>query len=150
MIEIFHQYAPDKEKVKPLQTIWIAIDENDGPARGKTIENTQQKTCLLNLWTQEEINSLVNGKTTLSSSLKQRVVRITKEAKSQGTLLNATDLSLLTGREVSTIRKVIQEYEKQTSKLLPLRSRIHDMGLTLSHKKHIIFLSQRLSYLRNS
>jgi hypothetical protein len=47
---------------------------------------------------------------------------------------------LLTGREVSTIRKVIQEYEKQTSKLLPLRSRIHDMGLTLSHKKHIIFL----------
>jgi hypothetical protein len=62
MIEIFHQYAPDKEKVRPLQTIWIAIDENDGPARGKTIENTQQKTCLLNLWTQEEINSLANGK----------------------------------------------------------------------------------------
>lgn len=140
IIDIFNEYAPDNQKVHPLQTVWVGIDENDGPARGKTIQHTKQKSCVINLWTQDEISRLADGKASLSSLLKERIVRITKEAKEQGSLFNATDLSLLFSKEVSSIRKLVQHYEQQTGKFLPLRSRVHDMGLTPSHKKHIIFL----------
>jgi hypothetical protein len=49
MLELFEQYAPDREKLQPQQIVWLAIDASDPPAYGKTLADTQQRTVILDL-----------------------------------------------------------------------------------------------------
>jgi hypothetical protein len=37
IMELFNEYAPDREQIKPFQVLWMAVDQYDPPAQGKTI-----------------------------------------------------------------------------------------------------------------
>lgn len=139
MLELFEQYAPDREKIQPQQTVWLAVDASDGPAYGKTMADTLHKSVILDLWTSDEIEQLADGAKT-KTLLPQRVARLCQQAYQQGGLLTMTDLSLILGASSSTLRQAVQSWEEAHGQLLPTRSTIHDLGTTISHKRQIVSL----------
>lgn len=139
MLELFEQYAPDRERLQPQQIVWLAVDASDPPAYGKTLADTQQRTVILDLWDKEEIEKLANG-TRPRALLSQRVARLCQQAYQQGGLLTTTDLSLILGGSSSTIRHAMHTWEEANGQLLPTRSTIHDLGSTISHKREIVAL----------
>jgi hypothetical protein len=139
IMQLLDDYAPDKEKIKPFQMLWVGVDQYDKPGHGKTLAQTAQKTIKVDLWTKEELELLANGSKP-SSLLPQRVARLTKQALKQEAVLIQTDLALMLGTSVASIRKAIDSWQKQYGEILPLRGTVHDMGMTFSHKRLIIEL----------
>jgi DNA-binding CsgD family transcriptional regulator len=139
MLELFEEYAPDREKVQPQQVIWLAVDASDPPGYGKTLADTRQRSVILDLWAKEEIEELANGARP-KALLPQRVARLCQQAFQQGGLLTVTDLSLILGISGSTVRHAMQVWEEAHQQLLPTRSTIHDLGSTISHKRQIVAL----------
>lgn len=140
ILDLFEEYAPDREKLKPLQILWLSVDASDPPGYGKTLADTRQRTVILDLWTQEEIEELSDGARP-RTLLPLRVARLCQQAYQQGGLLNLTDLSLILGISASTVRHAIQTWEhKHPQNILPMRSTIHDLGSNISHKRQIVAL----------
>lgn len=139
MIKIFEDYAPERERLKPFQTLWVGIDRYDPPGQGKRIEDTAQRTVVLTLWEQPELETLASGQPP-RELLPGRIARVTQEAMAQDALLIQTDLALIFGVSVTSIRKAIDHWHKKTGEVLPLRGVIHDIGMTFSHKRQIVGL----------
>lgn len=139
MLKLFEEYAPDRERLQPQQIVWLAVDDSDPPAYGKTLADTQQRTVILDLWAKEEIENLAND-TRPRLLLSQRVARLCQQAYQQGGLLTMTDLSLILGASSSTVRHSMHAWEEAYGQLLPTRSTIHDLGSTISHKREIVAL----------
>lgn len=139
MIRIFEDYAPERERIKPFQALWVGIDRYDPPAQGKHIENTAQRTVILTLWQDSELEALASGNRQ-RVLLPARIARVTKEALAQDAVLIQSDLALLFGVSVPSIRKAIDQWHKETGEVLPLRGVIHDIGMTFSHKRQIVGL----------
>jgi hypothetical protein len=139
MLELFEEYAPDREKVQPQQIVWLAVDASDPPGYGKTLADTQQRTVILDLWSKEDIEELANG-AKRQALLPQRVARLCQQAYQQGGLLSLTDLSLILGVSNASVRHAMQRWEEANRQLLPTRSTIHDLGSTISHKRQIVAL----------
>ena len=139
IMELFNEYAPDRELVKPFQLLWMAVDQYDPPAQGKTIAETTCKTVVIDLWTDEELQELANGRKK-STLMPQRVARITKQALHQEGVFTQTDVALIMGVSVATVRKAIDQWQQETGEILPLRGTVHDMGMTFSHKRQIVQL----------
>lgn len=139
VLELVDEFAPDRERVRPLQAVWVAVDRYESPAYGKTLADTQQRPVILDLWTREEIDELAGGRNP-TSLLPARVARLCKQALEQDGVLIQTDLALLLGVSVSTIRKAIDAWQQQHDEILPLRGTVHDMGMTFTHKRQIIAL----------
>jgi hypothetical protein len=139
VVTIFEDFAPEKERLKPFQLLWMGIDRYDPPGQGKRIENTAQRTVVLTLWDKSELEALASG-VRPRDLLPGRVARVTKEALAQDALLIQTDLALIFGCSVATIRKAIDSWSKQAGEILPLRGVIHDIGMTFSHKRQIVSL----------
>jgi hypothetical protein len=139
IMQLLDDYAPDKEKIKPFQMLWVGVDKYDKPGHGKTLAQTAQRTIVLDLWTQDELDLLANGSRP-SSLLPRRMARITKQAFKQEAVLIQTDLALMLGVSVASIRKAIDSWQKEHNEILPLRGTVHDMGMTFSHKRMIVKL----------
>jgi len=139
MVKIFENYAPERERLKPFQILWMGIDRYDPPGQGKCIEDTAQRTIVLTLWEESELEALASGHN-LRELLPGRIARVTQEAMAQDALLIQTDLVLMFGVSITTIRKAIDHWHKQTGEVLPLRGVIHDIGMTFSHKRQIVSL----------
>lgn len=139
MLELFEEYAPDRDKVQPQQVVWLTVDASDPPGYGKTLADTQQRSVILDLWTKEEIEGLAGGARP-KALLPQRVARLCQQAYQQGGLLTVTDLSLILGISSSTVRHAMQAWEGAHQQFLPTRSTIHDLGSTISHKRQIVAL----------
>lgn len=139
IMQLLEDYAPDKESIKPFQLLWVGVDQYDKPGHGKTLAQTAQKSIVVDLWTKEELDLLANGSKP-SSLLARRIARITKQALKQEAVLIQTDLALMLGISVASVRKAIDQWQKEHNEILPLRGTIHDMGMTFSHKRLIIEL----------
>ena len=139
IMQLLDDYAPDKESIRPFQLLWVGVDQYDKPGHGKTLAQTAQKTIVVDLWTKEELDLLANGSKP-SSLLARRVARITKQALKQEAVLIQTDLALMLGVSVASIRKAIDQWQKEHNEILPLRGTVHDMGMTFSHKRLIVEL----------
>ena len=142
MLELFEEYAPEPQRVHPQQIAWLAVDASDPPGYGKTLADTGQRTVILDLWTNEEVEALANG-TKPKTLLPQRAARLCQQSYRQGGLLTVTDLSLILGVSVSSARQAMQSWEEANQQLLPTRSTIHDLGSTISHKREIVALHLR-------
>lgn len=81
VLELVDEFAPDRERVRPLQVVWVAVDRYESPAYGKTLADTQQRPVILDLWTREEIDELAGGWNP-TSLLPARVARLCNQALS--------------------------------------------------------------------
>lgn len=139
IMELFTEYAPDRDQIKPFQVLWMAVDQYDPPGQGKTIAETACKTVVVDLWTDEELQELADGRKKYTL-LPQRAARITKQALSQEAVFTQTDVSLIMGVSLSTVRRAIEQWQNKTGEILPLRGTVHDIGMTFSHKRQIVQL----------
>lgn len=155
MVKIFNDYSPAVDSLKPFQILYPTIDKNESPGYAKTISNTKQKMCIITLLSQDELNLLAEGKS-YSDILPDRIARMSFEAIEQGGVFIQTDLAILTGASIPSIHKNIELWQKNNSgKLIPLRGVVHDMGMTLTHKKIIVsyhlkgYLTSEIAKLTN-
>lgn len=109
----------------------------DEPA-GKHIRLTRKHTIKLNLI---ELNTDLNALAQfgLSGLRRHRLMRLTKQAYDQNTLLSYEDLAMLLTTSPSTVKRDVQMLRQQ-GLFIMTRGAKHDMGPGLSHKTIILDL----------
>lgn len=137
MLEIISRYGRDVNRMKAHQLLWPAVDKEDFPGYGKSMDKTKHKLIVLNLWTDDEIKKMSNG-IKPKIVLKERIARLCKEAYAQGTLLSMVDVALILNISPSYAALLRSAWENEHKETLKTRGSYHDLGLTLTHKRQII------------
>lgn len=133
LIKILDTMLPLKERVKPGQMVWNAVDIStraDSP-RCKFVP------VVLTIISEDDVKKLKKG-TTMSEIRDHAIARITNEAFEQGALLSMRDIGLLSWRQSGVLSAYRKSYEKKHNVTLPTTGSIQDMGSCVSHKKIII------------
>ncbi len=99
-------------------------------------EQTKLKPVLLELVSTTDIENLSAG-VSREEIRRDTVIRLFHQAKAQGGVLTQTDVATMTGVEPTKIHHYIKDYQRETSRVVPHRGTIHDMGPTLTHKAAI-------------
>lgn len=116
--------------------VWMAIDVDDKPRKGKSIAQSKLKPVILTFLADEDVQSL-------KSSFSSRQLRIRKifrwceEAFEQGALLNQLDLALLLNCCDAVVSQYVNEYQRTSGKILPTRGNIHNLSGAITHKREI-------------
>ena len=131
ILEQIDQIAPLKDRIKPGQIVWNALDKNT-PARHP---KRKTKSIILTLVTPEEIEKLIQGEDGIRNTiLQERLARICNEAYKQDALLSMRDSGLIFGRRDEDLSIIRIAYEKKHNIVLPHTGSLHDQGTTLTHK----------------
>lgn len=133
---LFDQYHPCTERLRPDQTVWPAVDENETSGYGKRIEECKIKPVILQVRDAEDIRDKLAGDK--ARTIRMKVTeRLFRQAKDQGGVLTQADVGAILGLSPGTISKYVREIEKLTGELIPRRGTVHDMGPSLTHKREI-------------
>jgi hypothetical protein len=127
-----------REHLQPGQTVWMAVAADERPGYRKSMRQTRQVPVVLTLVNQEDIAALKQG-AAHHQILQEAVARVTYEAYQQGGVLSLVDLGLLFSRSPYAVRRAIRPYEERTQQVLPRRGTVHDLGMTVSHKRLICY-----------
>ncbi|NOY58815.1 MAG: DUF1670 domain-containing protein [Calditrichaeota bacterium] len=123
-------------KLADGEVAYEAVDANE-PA-GKHIRLTRKRTIKINLIDlNTDLEALANFG--LAGLRRHRLMRLTKQAYDQGTLLSYEDLAMILTTSPSTIKRDVQLLKKQGFFIMT-RGAKHDMGPGLSHKTIILDL----------
>lgn len=143
-LAIIEEYAPGQSRLRPYQTLVLAVDKNEKFGYGKRMEQCKLVPVIVNLITPEELQELADG--AKLRELRPRIAaRILKEAYDQGGVLPFSTVGLLTGlHSPETVsRAVALFYEQNPDVVLPHSGTIFDMGRTLTHKKAAVLLKHQ-------
>lgn len=138
LIELFDTYSLGEDRVQPMQVVWMAVDRDDPPAFGKSIAMTRQRAVVLDLWTKEELDQLTEGTCAPRDLWPQRAARLLLQTYKQGGVLAQVDVALLVGIAITTLKKVLDQWQREHQTVLPMRGTIHDLGTSVTHKRQII------------
>jgi hypothetical protein len=127
------QFFPPRERLRPGQTVWWAVDKRDTPKDHHPLSQTRLVPVLLTLVAPEDIRALAQG-ASRTQVTEQVIVRIHREADVQGGVLAETDSALLLAHADGRISAHIRAYERRTGEVLPRRGTVHDLGPSVSHK----------------
>jgi len=134
LIDLFNSLCPESSRLKPGQIVWNALDKR---TRADS-EKRRYKPVILSLVTDDEVSMFEKG-TSISTTRKNVMARMIREAYQQGGVLSTRDLSLLLVSHSAYLSRLRIEYEKEYKTILPHTGVIHDMGTTLTHKRIIIY-----------
>jgi len=138
LIPHLQECYPKSEHITGGQLLWFAVDKNETPSYGKTIEKSKLKPVVLDLVTKDELEELKKG-VKAKEHRKKRLVRLFQMSADQGGILTCADAASILHLSLSTVSCYIREYEKATGKIVPRRGTVHDMGPSLTHKKDICY-----------
>ncbi len=136
LLQIMDQYQVAREQLQPGQVLWPAIALDESPGYRKPVYATRQVPVILTLANQEDIAALRQG-IKWNELLRRALVRVMREAHSQGGVLTTGDLSVLFHRSHSWVAEMIRHYEHETGEVGPRRGNLHAMGRTVTHKRII-------------
>lgn len=125
----------------PGQMVWTAVDIAEPP--GKPLKQCQLKRIVIT-----HINPLEDAEVRRcygpSAKRRQQILRMTVEAKDQGTLLTQEDLAVILDTDVRTIRRDIQHLGEQNI-CVPTRGQQKDIGPGVTHRVQAIsmFLDEK-------
>lgn len=136
LIELFDKYMIIKNRLKPGQMLWIAVDKNTR-ADSKKVKYVP---VVLTLVDNIDINDLAYGGSNGNPGrqLPGTIARICNEAYNQGGLLSMRDIALIFKRLSGVISLERKKYEERNDEILPTTAVLHDMGSGISHKKMIL------------
>jgi len=137
VLEIIENYGESQERLLPHQILWTAVDKDDFPGYGKSMDKIKHKSIVLTLWTANELDQLAEG-ISAKYLLKERIARLCKEAYAQNTLLSMVDIGLIFNFSPSRASQLRAQWEAEHGEFLKTRGSYHDLGMTLTHKKQII------------
>jgi len=136
LLELVDNYRILRERLKPGQTVWLAVAVDERPGYRKPMTRTRQVPVVLTVANQEDIAAL-RANVRRGEILKRALVRVANEAYAQGGVITCTDLSVLFHHGHSRVAELIREYEAETEMIVPRRGNLHDMGRTVTHKRII-------------
>jgi hypothetical protein len=136
VVRLVEQFYPPPERLRPGQTVWLAVDQRDRPKDHQPMTETRLRPVILTLVAAEDIRALAQG-TSRPQVSQQVIARIHQEAQNQGGVLAETDTALLLAAADGYISELIRTYEKRTGQIIPRRGTVHDLGPTVSHKATI-------------
>jgi hypothetical protein len=134
LIDLFNSLCPELSRLKPGQVVWNALDKR---TRADS-EKRRYKSVILSLVTDDEVSMFEKG-ASVSTTRKNVMARMIREAYQQDAVLSTRDLSLLLVSASQGLSHQRIEYEKEHQTILPHTGVIHDMGSTLTHKRIIIY-----------
>lgn len=132
LIKILDTMLPLKERVKPGQLVWNAVDIStraDSP-------NCKFVPVVLTIISEDDIKKLKEG-THMAEIRDHAIARIINEAYNQGALLSMRDIGLFSWRRSGALSSYRKNYEEKHNVTLPTTGSIQDMGSCVSHKKLI-------------
>lgn len=138
LFELIQQCFPSNKHMKMGQMMWFAVDTNETSGYGKPIEKNKLKPVFLDVVTEGDIISTIQG-TKKKDIRKDIEVRLFEQSHEQKAELSYTDVATIMNLSPGTIARHIREYEKESGKLVPRRGTIHDIGPSLTHKKTICY-----------
>jgi hypothetical protein len=143
-LDIIEAYAPAQKRLRPYQTLILAVDKNEQFGYGKRMERCQFVPVIVTLITPEDLQELADG-ADLRAMKPKIAARILKEAYDQGGVLSFSTVGLLTGLYSSQAvsKAVALFYEQNPDVVLPHSGTIFDMGPTLTHKKAAVLLKHQ-------
>jgi len=133
--QIYKQYHP--KSLNPGQIIWMAVAKDEASTQRKGMQNLKKVPVILTLVNSSDIQKYLKD-TPMREIRKHAIARMLSEAKEQGGVLAEVDIAAILHCSTSRVSKDILEYEKQQDTVLPRRGTEHDLGCTLTHKKHVI------------
>ena len=143
-LAIIEGYAPLQKRLRPYQTLVLAVDKNERFGYGKRMESCRLVPVMVTLISPEELQELAEG--VKLRELRPRVAaRILKEAYDQGGVLPFSTVGLLTGLHSPTAvsNAVKLFYEQNPGVVLPHSGTVFDLGRTLTHKRVSVLLKHQ-------
>ena len=143
-LAIIEAYAPLQQRLRPYQTLVLAVDKNEKFGYGKRMEQCKLVPVIVTLVTPEELQELADG--AKLRDLRPRIAaRILKEAYDQSGVLPFSTVGLLAGLHAPTTvgRAVALFYEQNPDVVLPHSGIVFDMGRTLTHKRASVLLKHQ-------
>jgi len=135
MVSSFH---PETSRMKQGQVLWTTVDRDEKCSYGKSMRNTRLTQVVLDLVRSQDAAERAEGRW-LRDIKKEAVARIFNQSYQQGGCMTNAEVGILLKISNMTVGKYIKEWEAENNVLLPRRGTIHDMGLTLTHKREIIY-----------
>lgn len=136
ILEVLEGHLRPREHLRHGQMVWMAVDVNDPPARGKTMAQTNLLPVVLDVHTAEDTQAILERKPA-AQWLLQKAIRLSSQAYEQGALLSNSDLSAILCCDNRTVSTALAHYEERTQTVVPRRATIHDVGTGLTHKRLI-------------
>lgn len=133
ILEVVGQHLRPRDHVHHGQVVWLGVSLNDPPAHRKPIRDTELVPVILDLSTSEDIQAILD-RVNSSQRLKQKAIRLCRQAHEQGALLSNVDLAQLLNRNDSQIASLLAAHERVHQQLIPRRATLHDLGSGLTHK----------------
>jgi len=143
-LAIIEKYAPLQKRLRPYQTLVLAVDKNEKFGYGKRMESCQLVPVMVTIITPEELQELADG--AKRHELRPKIAaRMLKEAYEQGGVLTFSTVGLLTGLHCPSLisRAIASFYQQNPDVVLPHSGTIFDMGRTLTHKKAAVVLKHQ-------
>jgi len=134
--QLVQEFFPPTENMQMGQMLWYAVDEKEKAGYGKSLDKCKQRPVILDIIHETDIDDILNG-IKKRERQKKVAVRLFKQAYEQKGVLTHADVGSIMRLAPGTVSRYIVEYEKVSSKTVPRRGNIHDMGPTLTHKKII-------------
>jgi hypothetical protein len=147
------EYFPLRERIESGMIAWVTTKKTERkPSYGKKTEDYATVLVYLPLVTQEDVDRrvFVKAGTKNSNYMVNRerdlktLARLVTSAWEQGGMLSQAELCVLMNRSLTTMRKLIQEYEaRYPEEALPLKGYILDQGSRPTHKALILNLYEQ-------
>lgn len=144
ILTLIEHYAPHQKRLRPYQTLVLAVDKNERFGYGKRMEQCQLVPVIVTLITPDELQELAE-RADFRELRSKIAARILQEAYEQGGVLSFPTLGLLTGlhSETSIRSAVAMFYEQNPGVVLPHSGTIFDLGPTLTHKRAAVLLKHQ-------
>lgn len=142
IMEVVSAHLRPHEHLRHGQVLWLGVDVNDPPSRGRRIADTHLIPVVLDLSTDEDIMARID-RVPARDRIRMRAVRLCEQAHQQGALLSDVDLAELMCGDASRVASALTSYERKMQKIVPRRATLHDVGCGVTHKRIICWKTLR-------
>lgn len=142
LVDLVNNCYKDPWKLDVGQILWFGVKVLEKPNYGKNSKNTPLTPIVLTMISKEDLD-MKNAGYSDREIREKKIVRLFKEAYSQGALLTHSDVAFLLHVSTGMVSKQLKEYMERTGKVVPTRGIIHDIGRAMTHKKIILELYRK-------
>jgi len=137
VLEVVSEHVKPRESLRHGQVMWMGISIDDPPSRGKRIANTDLVPLVLDLVTDDDVDTILKREPR-GQKILRKALRLRHQAYEQGALLGNCDLAVLLNVGDSYVASLLCEHERATQNVVPRRATLHDMGSGMTHKRIIV------------
>ena len=142
LVDLVNNCYKDPWKLDVGQILWFGVKVLEKPNYGKNSKNTPLTPIVLTMISKEDLD-MKNAGYSDREIREKKIVRLFKEAYSQGALLTHSDVAFLLHVSTGMVSKQLKEYMERTGEVVPTRGIIHDIGRAMTHKKIILELYRK-------